>query len=377
MKKKNLWIIILALFVGVDLIAMAFLLLSGPHARKTDAAEPTEPYDVFTEPFTIRIQYEDETLASTSTADSPPIEQDDALTISFVGDCMFASNHGAFNGGSFNATARYASPDYFLNNFSEMFHADDLTIANCECVLSDDDTLEEKEVTTEIAFWFKGPARHAEIFTAGGVDFAGVVNNHSHDFGQKGSDDTVAALKAAGLLVGERGKVTYTTIKGVKIGVHCCSLYSYDYIYDILDKLREMDREDCDLRILYFHGGIENETQPEDWKVRACRKLIEAGADIICGAHPHVLQPMEIYRNCPIVYSLGNFCFGGNTHPPKDTAVYQAVYALKDGKPIYRKDVFIPCQTYSGGQNNYQPFIVTGAGKRQQILDFLYSPIEF
>ena len=374
MKKKQLWILILAAFVGIDLVAMTFLLLSDSGARKAVSPVTTEPA-VSTEPFTIRIRYEDET--EDATTEPPPIEGDDTLTISFVGDCMFASNHGAFAAGSFNATAQYASPDYFLRNFSDLFHADDLTIANCEGVLSDDDTLEEKEVTTEIAFWFKGPARHAEIFTAGGVDFASVVNNHSHDFGQKGSDDTVAALKEAGLLVGERNKVTYTTVKDVKIGVYCCSLYSYDYIYDIRDKLREMERESCGLRILYFHGGIENEPQPEDWKVRACRELIDAGADVVCGSHPHVLQPTEIYRNRPIVYSLGNFCFGGNTHPPKDTVVYQAVYTLKDGIPITRRDNFIPAQTYSGSRNNYQPTVVSGAGKKREILDFLFSPIGF
>lgn len=376
MPKKNLWILILGAFVGIDLIALALILLSSVPAQTaapatTVPAELTEP----TVPYTIRIQYDDERESGVPpTTVRPPIQSQDTLTISFAGDCMFASNHGAFGSGSFNAMAKTQPPEYFLHNFSELFHADDLTIANCECVLSDDDTLEEKEVTTEIAFWFKGPARHAEIFRVGGVDLAGVVNNHSHDFGQKGSDDTVAALKNAGLLVGERDRVTYTTIKGVRIGVYCCSLYSYDYIYNILDKLREMEREDCALRILFFHGGIENETVPEDWKIRACRELIEAGADIICGAHPHVLQPIEIYRNRPIVYSLGNFCFGGNIHPPKDTVVYQAIYTLEDGKPVYRQDQFIPCQTYSGANNNYQPFIVTNEEKKQEILRFLYSP---
>ena len=138
-----------------------------------------------------------------------------------------------------------------------------------------------------------------------------------------------------------------------------------------------MKQEHCDLIILYFHGGIENETVPEDWKVRACHELIDAGADVIVGSHPHVLQPMEVYRGKPILYSLGNFCFGGNTHPPRNTAVYQAVFQIKNGQIGEREDVLIPCATYSGGSNNYQPYIVTNESAKQEILGFMHSPVAF
>ncbi len=298
----------------------------------------------------------------------------DTLTITFVGDCMFASNHGRSAEGSFNRMAQTKPPEYFLKNFLSMFRSDDFTIANCEGVLSDND-LPEKEVSTEIAFWFKGPTSNAEIFRVSGVELASVVNNHSHDFGQQGSDDTEQALSAVGVLPGRRNAVTYTTVKGQKLGVYCCSLYAYDYIYDILEKLGEMQAENCDLKILYFHGGIENQTEPEDWKIRACRELADAGADIIVGSHPHVLQPMEVWGDTPILYSMGNFCFGGNMHPPKNTAVYQAVYTLEDGAIAGREDVLIPCATYSGSYNNYQPYIVTDKTVERQILGFLQTPV--
>lgn len=363
-KQKRYRVILLsaALFVLADLFVLAFLLkplYGGKPAAAPPAAQPGTVPIVYDEPET--------DVPSTQAAR-------DTLTISFVGDCMFASNHGRFAEGSFNYTAQVQPTTYFLKNFIDLFHADDFTIGNCEGVLSDSE-LQEKTVTTQIAFWFKGPARHAQIFRDSGIDLASVVNNHSHDFGQQGSDDTEAALESVGVLPGRRDTVTYTTLKGQKIGILCCSLYSYDYMKDIRPKVYEMNSEGCDLKIVYFHGGIENETRPEDWKIRACHELIDTGVDIIVGSHPHVLQPMEIYKGRPIVYSLGNFCFGGNIHPPKNTAVYQAVYTLESGTVAGREDVLIPCQTYSGQDNNYQPYIVTDEAKKQEILDFMQTPV--
>ena len=324
---------------------------------------------------TVSIRYDETNTQTTEeTEETSSASLTGTLTISFVGDCMFASNHGTANPGSFNETARLQSPDYFLREFIPMFKADDFTIANCEGVLSDND-LPEKDVWTEKAFWFKGPTANAEIFRVSDIQLASVVNNHSHDFGQQGSDDTEAALESVGVLPGRRDAVTYTSVKEQKLGIFCCSLYNYNDVQDILLKVQEMQTEHCDLIILYFHGGIENQTAPEDWKIRACHELIDAGADVIVGSHPHVLQPMEVYHGKPILYSLGNFCFGGNIRPPKDTAVYQAVYQIENGRIADRQDVLIPCATYSGYENNYQPYIVTDEYKKQEILQFMQSPV--
>ncbi|MBQ4631626.1 MAG: CapA family protein [Clostridia bacterium] len=362
MKKSQLQKIIIAVsvFVAIDIIAI-FVVLFFPKDKETIAPEMTVA------------ETEIQTVPPQTTAVPETKPQTDTLTLSFVGDCMFASNHGHFGEKSFNRCAQVNDPSYFLKNFNDIFFNDDLTIGNCEGVLSDSEDLQEKTVTTEIAFWFKGPSSNAEIFRAGGIDFASVVNNHSHDFGQTGSDDTEKSLEAVGVIPGKRDTVSYVTIKDQKIGILCCSLYSYGYIDDILPKLREMKNEQCDLKILYFHGGIENETVPEDWKIEACHDLVDAGADLIIGSHPHVLQPVELYKNKLIVYSLGNFCFGGNTHPPRNTAVYQAIFTLSDGNIIAREDSFIPCAVYTGSSNNYQPAIVTDENKKQEILDFLYS----
>ena len=322
------------------------------------------------------VEMNTETPAQTSDAQqTSEVPQDDTLTISFVGDCMFASDHGTAEPGSFNLKAQQEPPDYFLRNFIPLFTEDDFTIANCECVLTDND-LPEKVAGGARCFWFKGPARHAEIFRAGGVQFASVVNNHSHDYRQQGSDDTVAALESVGVLPGRRDEVTYTQVKNQKLGIFCDEVARSEDLYDLRKKVEEMRRSDCDLIILYLHSGIEYQTMPEKWLVRAFRELIDDGVDIIVSSHPHVIQPMEVYHGKPILYSMGNFCFGGNYHPPIDTIVYQAVYTLHGGEIADRQDVLIPCATFSGEQNNFQPYIVTDEAKKQEILQFMHTPID-
>ena len=325
---------------------------------------------------TLTLQTDEAALYRETKTETPAAVSDrNTLRITFVGDCMFASDHGTANEGSFNRMAQEQPPEYFLQDFSQLFHEDDFTVVNCECVLSDREDLQEKASSGPRSFWFKGPASNAEIFRAADVQFASVVNNHSHDFGQQGSDDTEAALEAVGVLPGRRDVVTYATVKGQKLGVYCDELVSEDGVNDVLEKVREMQQADCDLIILYFHSGIEYATAPEVWIVRAFHTLIDAGVDIIVSSHPHVLQPMEVYNGKPILYSLGNFCFGGNLHPPKDTVVYQAVYQLKKGKIGEREDVLIPSATHEGDVNDYRPRIVTDEEKRMEILQFMQTPI--
>ena len=74
-----------------------------------------------------------------------------------------------------------------------------------------------------------------------------------------------------------------------------------------------------DYQVVYCHGGEEKVHAYEDWKQASCHNLVDHGADLVIGSHPHVLQPMETYNGVNIVYSLGNFIFGGNNYPENRT----------------------------------------------------------
>ena len=99
-------------------------------------------------------------------------------------------------------------------------------------------------------------------------------------------------------------------------------------------------RGQCDYLVVYVHWGVERETEPKDYQRAMGRQYIDAGADLVIGSHPHVLQPVEYYNGKPIVYSLGNFVFGSSI---PSTILFKVVL---DGEEIQVTE--IPC-TSSGG----------------------------
>ncbi len=109
--------------------------------------------------------------------------------------------------------------------------------------------------------------------------------------------------------------------------------------------------------------------------------MIDNGADLVIGSHPHVIQRREKYNGADIVYSLGNFCFGGNTAPePNKTIIYGYTLKLhKDGDKVElvdRVENMIPCYIYTGEYNNWQPAIVEDEDIKKEILDYMNGELE-
>ena len=110
--------------------------------------------------------------------------------------------------------------------------------------------------------------------------------------------------------------------------------------------------------------------------VEICREDPEAreainGADLVLGNHPHVLQPREVYQGTEIVYSLGNFCFGGSRNPKNRTIIYQLILCIEDGKLVDTASEMIPCYVYTGSVNNYCPAPITDEEQCRRVLDFM------
>ena len=134
-------------------------------------------------------------------------------------------------------------------------------------------------------------------------------------------------------------------------------------IKNAIDDLK-MNQE-VDVGIVYFHWGIEREYYANDDQRNLAKFTIDSGADLVVGAHPHVLQGIEEYNGKHIVYSLGNFCFGGNRNPSdSDTMIYSITMNFVDG--VYNDSNYeiIPCSiTSASNRNNYQPMILQGDEK--------------
>ena len=306
-----------------------------------------------------------ETPDSSSSDTSSQSSSAQSMKLTFLGDCLVSTYKGGEAKGTFNWYAKNYPATYFFEKVYDTLSTDDYTIANCETVLTDRTLTPRNKGTGSRVFWFYGPSANAKIFTAGSVEVTGVVNNHMKDYGQAGYEDTLAALKKENLIIGDYNKPVYLEKNGIKAAIMFVNLWSLGDADKIIADMKKLDA-DTDYKIIYFHGGVEGTNYPEQWKVNACRKLIDSGANFVIGMHPHVLQPIEEYHGGVIVYSLGNFLFGGNTAPVKNTIMYQV--ELKKGSFTHNA---IPCQVYSGSRNNWQPCYPETESSRQKTLDLL------
>ena len=291
------------------------------------------------------------TDSSNATVSSPV-----SLTLSVVGDCTLGTDETFDYDTSLNAYYENYGADYFLQNVKDIFSADDLTIANFEGTLTDSDEREDK------TFAFKAPASYASILTGGSVEAVNTANNHSHDYGDQSFDDTLAALDDAGIVHFGYDETAVMDVKGIKVGL--VGIYElYDHLereQQLKDNIAKVKADGAQLIVVIFHWGNETETVPDSNQTTLGRIAIDEGADLVCGHHPHVLQGIETYKGRNIVYSLGNFCFGGNSSPSDmDTMIYQQTFTI-DADGVKKDNVtnIIPCSISSSaydGYNNYQP----------------------
>lgn len=291
------------------------------------------------------------TDSSNATVSSPV-----SLTLSVVGDCTLGTDETFDYDISLNAYYENYGADYFLQNVKDIFSTDDLTIANFEGTLTDSDEREDK------TFAFKAPASYASILTGGSVEAVNTANNHSHDYGNQSFDDTLAALDDAGIVHFGYDETAVMDVKGIKVGL--VGIYElYDHLereQQLKDNIAKVKADGAQLIVVIFHWGNETETVPDSNQTTLGRIAIDEGADLVCGHHPHVLQGIETYKGRNIVYSLGNFCFGGNSSPSDmDTMIYQQTFTI-DADGVKKDNVtnIIPCSISSAaydGYNNYQP----------------------
>ena len=289
---------------------------------------------------------------SSNAAVSSPV----SLTLSVVGDCTLGTDETFDYDTSLNAYYENYGADYFLQNVKDIFSTDDLTIANFEGTLTDSDEREDK------TFAFKAPASYASILTSGSVEAVNTANNHSHDYGDQSFDDTLAALDDTGIVHFGYDETAVMDVKGIKVGL--VGIYElYDHLereQQLKDNIAKVKADGAQLIVVIFHWGNETETVPDSNQTTLGRIAIDEGADLVCGHHPHVLQGIETYKGRNIVYSLGNFCFGGNSSPSDmDTMIYQQTFTI-DADGVKKDNVtnIIPCSISSAaydGYNNYQP----------------------
>jgi poly-gamma-glutamate synthesis protein (capsule biosynthesis protein) len=208
-----------------------------------------------------------------------------------------------------------------IQNAEELFLHSEIVLGNLEAPLTPRGTGKTR--------WHRDQMRAAPEVARSlrevGFTVVGIANNHASQHGDDGFVATIEALKGAGLVaIGRRGTAPWAaepeilTRNGVDIGflAYCWRPRQYGNQQppfaegSLEDALRDVERlaQQCDVIVVSLHWGDEFFAQPSDEQTSAARRLVDAGARIVVGHHPHVLRPIERYRDGVIAYSLGNFC---------------------------------------------------------------------
>lgn len=303
------------------------------------APAPTAPIPTQTQP----------TEAPTTQPTQPPEKR---MTFTFAGDCTLGSDKGLTRAG-------YAFPmtvgedyEYPFRNVREWFENDDFTMVNLEGVLGDQGAPAGRR------YAFRGAAEYVNILTQNSVEAVSLANNHVLDYGEKGYAETRRLLDEAGVAYVETNSSTILTLEnGVKVGIYG-TVYNSVKLVTVVEGIRALKAQGVDILIYAPHWGTEHSFRPTSEQKELGYAAIDAGANLVYGCHPHVLQPIEVYNDGVILYSLGNFSFGGNLYPGDyDTAVIQQEIILDaDGTVTMGQRNIVPCSLSSiEKRNNFQP----------------------
>jgi poly-gamma-glutamate synthesis protein (capsule biosynthesis protein) len=287
-----------------------------------------------------------------------------SVTISFVGDVMLASRVGAL--------AAERGTEWVLAGVSKTLRGDDLTIANLECAVATCGARAAKKYT------FRANPALLPGLRRAGIEAVSLANNHALDYGRAalvatfkhlhdadlafaGAGDDLATAAQPVVLPAGRSRVALVAASRVLPSAGWRASANRPGIapaYDptrLLAEVRNV-RGNADLVVAYLHWGVERAIRPERYQRALARQCIDAGADLVVGAHPHVLQGFEYYRGRLIAYSLGNFVFNNCT---PTTAILRTMF---EGATLKRAEV-IPCAVLG-----YRPRVMGDAAARRRLL---------
>ena len=291
-----------------------------------------------------------------SSGEEPKEQLPVEITISAAGDVTMGGYRGQGYEWSFQQMwEQQNDPAYFFENVEPIFSADDLTIVNLEGPLTTAEVFRESQT-----YCISGDPAYVEALTAGSVEAVSMANNHLMDYYEAGRDDTVAAVEGAGIVYAFNDRVGIYETKGIRIGLISVNVIGYGSGVEKFIKkgMEELKEQQANLILVNCHWGVERENVPEDYARRLGKNCIDWGADLVIGHHPHVIQGIEQYNGKYIVYSLGNFCFGGNRNPAdKDCIIFQQTFRFKDGELLEDTSAgIIPCSVSSvTNRNDYKP----------------------
>jgi len=251
-----------------------------------------------------------------------------SVVLRFGGDCLLAAHYESSVGPDVGRAFR---------GFTLLAEAD-IALVNLESPITIRGTKVPKP------FNFRMHPRYLAALSETGIDVVSIANNHIWDYGREGLFDTILYLDSvgiqhvgAGITPEEARRAVLLSVKGRKVGFLAYygggeapvasgtrpGVAGRDLASIVADIRRLRKSDDSVFVVVVLHWGAELAPVPDRLQQDFGRKVIDAGADAVIGHHPHVLQGIERYGRGVIVYSLGNFIFGGNSRATYDTGLFE------------------------------------------------------
>jgi len=331
-------------------------------------------------------------LSPLAWADTLAAPSEPSVLLAAAGDTVLGFNLEAHFDAQLEAGADREElwPLYF-SGVADVLHRADAAVVNLECPFT------ERGVMIPKNFNFRARPELIEILKTGGIDIVTLANNHVMDYGAIGMEDTLKTLKeagiahfGAGMTLGQARRPAIIERHGLRIGFLG---YYFQTAADMLEPrelfatntnagvagcyvnprcIRQQVTEDVsalipsvDTVIVYFHWGKEGSLTVQDYQIRLAHLCIDLGCKAVLGAHPHRFQGIEVYREAPIFYSLGNFVYGGRKDPPDKLSAI-ALLRLSRDQPVTAE--LIPIQFTRWPEAPFRPIVLAEA-ERNQVLE--------
>lgn len=358
-KKSNKNVIFtLIFFILFLIIGLCYLVynISKDPIVKTESNPSTNEKNVETM-LPSQANNESEPTANSKTVTSQDNEYSSVL-VSCVGDCTIGTDDKFNKSSTLPAIVQAKNNDmsYLFKNVLSIFNSDDITTANLETTFTNSNAKRNKGGT--VSYNFKASPEFAKSLNDGSIEAVNISNNHIYDYNQQGFNDTIDTLKNNNINYFGEGNKWITTINNVKFGFLGYQGWSSDdsFLQKIKNDIAALKAENC-IVIINFHWGEENKYTPNETQKKLAHYSIDNGADLIIGHHPHVIEGIEKYKNRIICYSMGNFCFGGNSNPSdKDSFILQSKFNFTNKEFTQLEVKIIPCSISSTNSfNDYCP----------------------
>lgn len=286
------------------------------------------------------------------------------ITLTFGGDCVLGSEERSRKlEESFDSVVARQGESWPFSGLADIFHTDDLSMVNLENVLKDNSSGMNPRLHN-----FRGPSAFANILKLGGVDLVNLANNHFPDYGQEGKNSTRRALNNHGIPYAGYSSLHIATFGEVRIGfAGIRETIFHQNRGRIAQEIAELKKRGADYIVYTCHFGVEYEPNHNELQTLMARTAIDAGANLVIGHHPHLVQGIERYQDGLIFYSLGNLVFGGNLELTTFDGLLVQVRLDFEDRLLRRTAVrLIPVIT-SGARpaNDFRPQPATGTDKER------------